>query len=176
MLAVPVEKQGGKISQSGNKRIRKRYIAVIGAGVCDEATTAAAEEVGRLVANAGATLVCGGMGGVMEAACHGAGEAGGATIGILPGLDRSEGNAYLDYSICTGIGHARNLAVVSSGDSVIAVGGEFGTLSEIGLARKAGRPVVLLGSWEISKAGKPPAGISETSTPEEAVELALRLI
>jgi uncharacterized protein (TIGR00725 family) len=115
------------------------------------------------------------MSGVMEAACRGAREAGGTTMGILPGLDRSEGNPYLDYSICTGIGHARNLAVAASGDAVIAVGGEFGTLSEIGLALKAGRPVVLLGSWEIHKNGQPPAGIFEASTPEEAVERALSL-
>jgi hypothetical protein len=134
----------------------------------------AAEEVGRLLAEAGTVVVCGGMGGVMEAACHGAKKVPGITVGILPGLDRSEGNRYLDISICTGIGHARNLSVVSTGDAVIAVGGEFGTLSEIGLARKAGRQVILLGSWEIRKHGELPEGVIEAASPEEAVELALK--
>ncbi|MHB0915809.1 MAG: TIGR00725 family protein [Thermoleophilia bacterium] len=151
----------------------KRYIAVIGAGTSDEATAAAAEEVGRLIARAGAVLVCGGMGGVMEAACRGARSEGGVTLGILPGLGRGEANPYLDYSVCTGVGHARNLAVAASGDAVIAVGGEFGTLSEIGLARKTGRPVVLLGSWSVSRNGESPAGVTVAASPESAVELAL---
>lgn len=151
------------------------YISVIGAGTCDPATEEAAVEVGRLIARAGATLVCGGMGGVMEASCRGALDEGGVTIGILPGTDRSEGNPYLQYVLCAGIGHARNLAVVASGDAVIAVGGEFGTLSEIGLARKAGRPVVLLGSWEISRHGAPAEGTHNAETPRGAVDLALKL-
>lgn len=153
-----------------------RHIAVIGEGSCDEATATQAEEVGRLVAGAGAVLVCGGMGGVMEAACRGARAAGGVTLGILPGLDRAEGNPYLDYSIVTGIGHARNLAVAASGDAVIAVGGRFGTLSEIGLARKAGRPVVVLGGWEIKRDGQAPEGIMHAGTPAEAARLALDAI
>lgn len=151
------------------------YISVIGAGRCDSATEAAAHEVGRLIARAGATLVCGGLGGVMEAACRGAREEGGTTIGILPGTDRAEGNPHLERSICTGIGHARNLAVVASGDAVIAVGGEFGTLSEIGLARKTGRHVISLGSWDIGKGSSPAGGIHATGTPGEAVGLALEL-
>jgi uncharacterized protein (TIGR00725 family) len=155
---------------------RRKYIAIIGAGSSSTATDAAATEVGRLVAHAGAVIVCGGLGGVMEAACRGARQEGGTTIGILPGLDRSEGNPYLDYSVPTGVGHARNLAVVSSGDAVIAVGGEYGTLSEIGLARKAKRPVILLGSWDIRRRGELPDGVIEASSPEEAVEMALRLI
>lgn len=118
-------------------------------------------------------LVCGGMGGVMAAACRGARKAGGPTLGILPGLERDDANPYLDFTICTGIGHARNLSVVASGDAVIAVGGEFGTLSEIGLARKAGRPVVLLGSWSITRNGELPAGVTVASSPGSAVELAL---
>lgn len=149
----------------------KRYIAVIGEGSCDEATARQAEDVGRLVAGAGAVLVCGGLGGVMEAACRGAKGAGGVTLGVLPGLDRAEGNPYLDYSVVTGIGHARNLAVAASGDAVIAVGGKFGTLSEIGLASKAGRPVVLLGSWELSRDGQAPEGVMVAGTPAEAVRL-----
>lgn len=149
------------------------YIAVIGAGKCGPETAAVAEEVGRLIARAGAVLVCGGMGGVMEAACKGAREAGGTTIGVLPGLNRADGNRYLDFSVCTGIGHARNLAVASSGDAVIAVGGEFGTLSEIGLALKTGRKVILLDSWEISKEGGTPEGVVVASSAESAVSLAL---
>ncbi|MCL4474335.1 MAG: TIGR00725 family protein [Actinobacteria bacterium] len=150
-----------------------RYISVIGAGESGVATDAAAEEVGRLIATAGAVLVCGGLGGVMEAACRGARAGKGVTIGILPGLDRGAGNPYLDYSICTGIGHARNLAVAASGDAVIAIGGSFGTLSEIGLAAKSGRRVVLLGSWEIGKDGRLPRNLVVASTPEEAVALAM---
>lgn len=152
---------------------KTRYISVIGAGDSDAATDAIAEEVGRLIAAAGALLVCGGLGGVMEAACRGAHAGGGVAIGILPGLDRGAGNPYLDYSICTGIGKARNLAVAASGDAVIAIGGSFGTLSEIGLAAKSGRRVVLLGSWEISRDGRQPHDIVIASTPEEAVALAM---
>ncbi|MHB9111743.1 MAG: TIGR00725 family protein [Thermoleophilia bacterium] len=155
------------------KREAKKYISVIGAGICDTETAAAAEETGRLIAHAGAVLVCGGLGGVMEAACRGAREEGGATIGILPGLDREDANPYIDHAICTGVGHARNLAVAASGDAVIAVGGEFGTLSEIGLARKAGRRVVLLGSWEISNGGRPPDGVLTATSPVQALLLAL---
>lgn len=109
----------------------------------------------------------------MEAACRGAKEAGGVTVGILPGLERSEGNPYLDYSVVTGTGHARNLAVAASGDTVIAVGGEFGTLSEIGHACKVGRPVVLLASWDVRKEGKVPVGVRAATTAAEAVKLAL---
>lgn len=148
-----------------------KYISVIGAGVCDADTASIAEEVGRLIARAGAVLICGGLGGVMEAACRGAKEAGGATIGILPGVERGDGNPYLDYEILSGVGHGRNLAVAASGDAVIAIGGGFGTLSEIGLARKCGRPVVLLGSWEIWKSGCVPEGIYLANNAAEAVEL-----
>lgn len=154
--------------------LKNRYISIIGAGHCDKATANMAEKVGRLIARAGAVLICGGMGGVMEAACRGARQEGGPTIGILPGLNHADGNAYLDYSICTGIGHARNLAVAASGDAVIAVGGEFGTLSEIGLARKCGRRVIVLGGWDIKKDGAVPEGIIPATTPEEAVQLALK--
>jgi uncharacterized protein (TIGR00725 family) len=150
-----------------------KYISVIGASICDTETAAAAEEIGRLIARAGAVLICGGLGGVMEAACRGAREEGGATVGILPGLDREDANPYIDYAICTGIGHARNLAVAASGDAVIAVGGEFGTLSEIGLARKAGRRVVLLGSWKISNGGGLSEGILTATSPVQALLLAL---
>lgn len=129
--------------------MKPRYVSVIGAGRCDATECAVAEQVGRFVAEAGATLVCGGLGGVMEAAAKGAKAAGGTTIGILPGHDRGAANAYLDHVITTGMGEARNLAVVSSGDVVIAVAGGYGTLSEIGLAAKIGRPVVILHGWHL---------------------------
>ena len=125
-----------------------------------------AREIGRLVAKRDGTLICGGRSGVMEAAARGSTEAGGAAIGILPDEDRTRANEYLSYSIATGMGHARNLAVVCSGDVVIAVGGEYGTLSEIGLARKVGRPVVALRGWELGE------HVSVASSPEKAVEAA----
>ncbi len=154
---------------------KKLYISVVGAGVADARAESDAAEAGRLIARAGAVLVCGGLGGVMAAACRGAREEGGDTLGILPGLDRGEGNPHLAFSIITGMGHARNLAVAASGDAVIAIGGSFGTLSEIGLALKTHRPVVLLGSWRLSRDGQPSAGIIETASPSQAVEQALRL-
>ena len=148
------------------------YIAVIGASEPDDRQLDLATEVGRLIAAAGAVLVCGGLGGVMEAACRGAKSQGGVTIGVLPGLDRSQGNAWLDFSICTGTGHARNLAVAASGDAVIAVGGGFGTLSEMGHARKCDRIVIALDSWRVSRNGENPPGIIPASSPAEAVRLA----
>jgi uncharacterized protein (TIGR00725 family) len=154
---------------------RPLYVAVIGGGRCDAAEYSLAENVGRLVGRQGAVLVCGGLAGIMEAAARGAKEAGGVTIGILPGHDRVPANPYLDYTITTGMGHARNLAVVSSGDAVIAIGGAYGTLSEIGLAAKIGRPVVILGGWRLqSDAGT--EGIWYASTPEEALSLALKAL
>ncbi len=155
---------------SGNRY----YISVIGASCSDQGTARLAGETGRLIGAAGAVLVCGGMGGVMEAACRGAKSAGGTTIGILPGLDSSGANAWLDLRILTGIGHARNLAIAASGDVVIAIGGGSGTLSEIGLSLKCGRTVIMLGGWEISRNGETPAGIIPASTPAEAVRLAVR--
>ena len=151
--------------------MKPRYISVIGGGECGPPERKLAEEVGALVAERGATLICGGLGGVMEAAARGARAAGGTTIGILPGHDRSQANAYLDHVVTTGIGHARNLAVVSSGDAVIAVGGSFGTLSEIGLAAKLGRPVIILAGWRLSN-DEATQGVSHAGTPAEAVALA----
>jgi uncharacterized protein (TIGR00725 family) len=134
-----------------------------------------AEEVGRRLAEAGVTMVCGGLAGVMEAACRGAAEAGGVAIGIVPGNDVGEANPFCTHVVATGIGHARNLAVVSSGAAVIAVGGEWGTLSEIGFARSIGRPVIALRSWELNgrerMEGAP--GVFPVESPREAVELAL---
>jgi uncharacterized protein (TIGR00725 family) len=150
--------------------MRPEYISVIGGGQCVAAEYAVAMEVGRLVAEAGATLVCGGLSGIMEAAARGAREAGGPTIGILPGHDRGLANPYLDHVITTGIGHARNLAVVSSGDAVIAIGGSYGTLSEIGLARRVGRPVIILRGWRLQN-DQGTEGIWYASSPREAMAL-----
>ena len=149
----------------------RKQIAVIGAGTATPELVKLAEEVGRLLAVRGAVLVCGGLGGAMEAAARGAREAGGTTIGILPGESRSEANPWIDYAVVTGMGHARNLAVVASGDAVIAVGGEWGTASEIALGRKLSRPVVVLGPGPTIEG----EGIVRAVSPEDAVELALSL-
>ena len=146
------------------------YVAVVGSGVATGELYEEAREVGRLVAERGATIVCGGLSGVMEAAARGATEAGGAAIGILPDEDRRRQNEYLTYSVATGAGQARNLAVVCSGDVVIAVGGEYGTLSEIGLARKVGRPVVVLEGWDLGE------HVTVAPSPLAAVEAAFELI
>jgi len=139
-------------------------VSVIGSGAEHEEN---AEQVGRLLAERGATVVTGGLGEVMAAAARGAKAAGGTTIGILPGETRLDGNPWLDHVVVTGIGHGRNLAVVASGDAVIAVGGRYGTLAEIGFALTLGRPVVVLEpGWQVE-------GTQRAQTPEEAVELAL---
>jgi uncharacterized protein (TIGR00725 family) len=154
--------------------MKPRYVSVIGGGRCSAAEYALAEKVGRFVAEAGATLVCGGLAGVMEAAARGAKAAGGATIGILPGHDRGVANPYLDHVITTGVGEARNLAVVSSGDVVIAVAGGYGTLSEIGLAAKIGRPVIILRGWRVDS-DEPLEGLWHVSSAEEAFALVATL-
>jgi uncharacterized protein (TIGR00725 family) len=142
------------------------YVSVVGSGEATGELYEKAREVGRLVAGRGGVVVCGGRSGVMEAAARGATEAGGTAIGILPDEDREKANEHLSYSIATGTGHARNLAVVCSGDVVISVGGEYGTLSEMGLALKVGRPVVALDSWDLGE------HVDVASSPEEAVEAA----
>ena len=116
--------------------------------------------------------MCGGRSGVMEAACRGAKAVGGSTVGILPGPDRRDANDYLDVAIATGLGEARNAIIVRTVDAVIAISGGFGTLSEIGLARKMGRPVVGLGTWELFRPGQVGEGILEVNTPDQAVEQA----
>jgi uncharacterized protein (TIGR00725 family) len=139
-------------------------VSVVGSGTEHEAN---AETVGRLLAESGATVVTGGLGEVMAAAARGAKSADGTTIGILPGETRIDGNPWLDHVVVTGIGHGRNLAVVASADAVIAVGGRYGTLAEIGFALTLGRPVVVLEpGWEVE-------GTRRAETPAEAVELAL---
>lgn len=152
------------------------FISVIGASQASASELRLAEAVGQEIARAGATLVCGGMGGVMEAACKGAKAEGGSTIGILPGEHRTSANKYIDIPIVTGIGHARNMAVVKSGQAVIAVGGSCGTLSEIGYALNAGLPVIGLETWTISRKGKDKCPIISVETAAEAVKLAIESI
>lgn len=145
---------------------RPPYVAVVGSGAATEELYELAREVGRLIAGRGGIVVCGGLSGVMEAAARGATETGGVAIGVLPDEDRGRANAYLSYSVTTGTGHARNLAVVCSGDVIVAVGGEYGTLSEIGLALKVGRLVVALESWDLGEQ------VIAVASPEEAVRVA----
>jgi uncharacterized protein (TIGR00725 family) len=149
------------------------YIAVVGAGDASGEQLEAAEAVGRGIAEGGAVLVCGGLGGVMEAACRGAKEAGGTTLGILPGADRAAANAWVDVALPTGLGEARNALVVRSADAVVAVAGEFGTLSEIALALKAGKRVVGLGTWDL---GRDPDPITRARDGSEAAALALAAV
>jgi hypothetical protein len=144
-------------------------IGVIGAGQDKDETNQRAFEVGREIARAGAILICGGLGGVMEAASRGAREEKGTTVGILPGPDKDEANPHIDIPIPTDFGHARNAIVVRASDAVIAVGGGYGTLSEIALALKMGKPVMGLDTWEIS-------GVRKVSSAKEAVKSALDLL
>jgi uncharacterized protein (TIGR00725 family) len=151
------------------------FIAVVGAGRCSADVAALAEAVGCELARRGAVLVCGGLGGVMEAACRGAKSAGGLTIGILPGSSRGDANRYVDVPIVTGMGEARNVLVVQSAQAVIAIHGEYGTLSEIAHALKLGIPVVGLHTWLLNKDGQPRQDIVRAQTGVEAVEKALAL-
>lgn len=127
----------------------KGQIGVIGGGTCSPEIYAIAQEVGREIARNGFSLVCGGLGGVMEAACRGAREAGGITIGILPNSDKRDANPYVDFVIPTGLGQARNVLVVHASDALVAVDGETGTLSEIAIALKVGKPIVGIKTWEL---------------------------
>jgi len=151
-------------------------VAVVGGGMCSSEEEALAEAVGRGLAEAGATLICGGLGGVMAAACRGARSAGGLTIGVLPGYSATDANPYVDVPIVTGMGEARNVIIVRTAVAVIAVGGEFGTLSEIAFALKLGRPVIGLGTWELARKGQPVEVIVKARTAEEAVLLALETL
>ena len=144
------------------------YVAVVGPGEATGEQESCAEEVGRGLALAGAVLVCGGMGGVMAAACRGASEAGGTAVGILPGSDRAAANQWVSVAIPTGLGELRNGLVVRAADAVIAVGGAYGTLSEIALALKTGVPVVAVGSWQID-------GVEAVDSAQDAVARAFAL-
>ena len=156
--------------------VPRRYVAVVGPAACTQEEEGLAAEVGRLLAQADAAVVCGGLGGVMAAACRGAASSGGLTIGLLPGEDRSEANQWVGVAIPTGLGEARNALVARVADAMIAVGGGFGTLSEIAFALKLGRPVVGIGTWSLSAEGLGPDPILRVAEPEEAVRLVLERI
>ena len=141
-------------------------MAVVGAGEGSPEAEAAGEAVGRLLAESGATVVCGGLGGVMAAACRGAKAVGGTTLGILPGNDRQDANPWVDLAVATGMDEARNALIVRTADAVIAVAGGYGTLSEIALGLRLGRPVVVLDSWAID-------GTRAAHDPADAVAQAL---
>lgn len=151
------------------------FIGVVGDGACPPEVAQVAEAVGTELARRGCTVVCGGLGGVMEAACRGAKQAGGTTVGILPGESRKMRNAYVDIPIVTGLGEARNVLVVKSSQAVIAIGGRYGTLSEIALALKLGIPVIGLNTWELRREGEVDTGIVCAETAADAVEVALSL-
>jgi uncharacterized protein (TIGR00725 family) len=151
---------------------RPPYVSVVGSGASGELDEVA-YDVGRRLAEAGAVLVTGGLAGVMAAASRGAIEAGGTTVGVLPGLDRASANAYLTVALPTGLGEARNALVVRAADVVIAVGGEWGTLSEIALAMKTGTPVVGIATWELRRGGRVVPGVRAAADAATAVELAL---
>lgn len=152
---------------------RRPHVAVVGPSQAAPRELERAESVGRALALRDAVVVCGGLGGAMEAACRGAKAGGGTTLGILPGPDRSAANEYVDVAVATGLGEARNAIVARTADAVIAVGGAWGTLSEIALALAAGVRVVGLDTWELARGGVPAEGVVVAATAEEAVELAI---
>ena len=155
---------------------KKKFIAVIGSGDCSPQEARLAEDTGREIARHGAVLVCGGLGGVMAAACRGATLAGGLTIGILPGDSRRSANPYVQIPIVTNLGEARNVIVVKTAQAVIAIGGGYGTLSEIGHALKNNIPVVGLNTWQLFRDGIPEAAIITAKDPADAVHKAISLI
>lgn len=150
--------------------VRRNQIGVLGASSCGPEIEKMAYEVGKEIARQGAILLCGGLGGVMEAAARGAKDAGGLTVGILPGASASEANPYIDLRIVTDMGHARNVVLVRSSDAVIAVSGAYGTLSEIAIARKIGVPCIGLHTWNLE------LGIVQADEPDQAVRYAVERI
>jgi uncharacterized protein (TIGR00725 family) len=150
-------------------------IAVIGDSFCSPEEAKLAETVGGLLAQQGVTIICGGLGGVMEAVCRGAKSKGGLTVGILPGEDRSTANPWVDTPVVTGIGEARNVAVVKSAQAVIAIGGRYGTLSEIAYALKSGIPVIGLNTWSLSRNGRDDDSIVRVRSAAQAVDKAVCL-
>ncbi len=153
-----------------------RLVGVIGERDASPENILRAYTVGHLLAERGFALVCGGLGGVMEAACHGACDAGGLTLGILPGIDAAEANPYVQIAIVTGLNEARNLLIVRSALVLIAIGGEYGTLSEMAFALKMNKPVIALHSWQPERPGISHPTLHTAQTPEEAIELLLRLL
>jgi len=152
------------------------FIGVIGGGEASAQAARLAEEVGREIARRGATLICGGLGGVMEATCKGAREAGGLTIGILPGDNRREANPYVQIPITTGMGYARNAVLVKSSQVIIAIDGSYGTLTEIGYALQSGIPVIGLKTWSLAIDDKQDKSIIPAKNPKDAVDKAMALI
>ena len=150
-------------------------IAVIGDSSCSPEEAKLAESVGELLAQQGVTIICGGLGGVMEAVCRGAKSKGGLTVGILPGQDSSMANPWLDIPVVTGLGEARNVAVVKSAQAVIAIGGGYGTLSEIAYALKSRVPVIGLNTWSLSRNGQENDSIIRAQSAAEAVDKAISL-
>jgi uncharacterized protein (TIGR00725 family) len=145
----------------------ERYVAVVGPGDAGPSELAAAEELGALLAEAGAVVVCGGLGGVMEAVCRGAKSRRGVTVGLLPGEDRAAANGWVDVAIATGMGELRNGLIVRASDAVVAIGGGEGTLSEIAFALRTGRRVIGIGTFEVG-------GVVQVASAAEAAALALR--
>jgi uncharacterized protein (TIGR00725 family) len=154
----------------------RAWIAIAGSGEATPSELEAAEEAGAAVAEAGCGLVCGGLGGVMEAACRGARSRGGLTVGLLPGLDRDEANGWVVVALPTGLGEGRNVLVVRAADALVAIGGGWGTLSEIALALKAGIPVIGVATWEPAIGGTAVEGVVAVEDPRTAVAEALRLL
>lgn len=150
--------------------MEKIIVGVIGSSLASGKPYDEAVEVGRLAAKKGALVLTGGLGGIMEAACKGAKESGGQTIGILPGFDDRDANRYVDIPVITGLNHARNIVIVRTSNVLIAVGGEYGTLSEIAFALKLGKPVISLGSWDVGEA------IRKANNPAEAIAMAFDAI
>jgi len=142
---------------------KKILIAVIGGHSCDKKTAKIAQELGKEIAEFGAILICGGLGGIMEAVAKGAKENNGITVGILPGENKNGANSYIDIPIATGLGYTRNTLVTTAADIIIALSGEYGTLSEIGFALNAGKTVIGIGTWDIK-------GIIKVNTVTEAIE------
>ena len=158
-------------------RIGMKIVGVIGASRASEELSAAAEEVGEELASRGAAIVCGGLTGIMESVCKGAQRKGGVTIGIIPSDSKDDANPYVQIPIATGIGMARNAIIIKTADVVIAVGGQYGTLSEIGYALNMGKTVVALRSWRLERAlDEPIANLIHVDEPKEAVDIALKAI
>ena len=149
--------------------MKRKILGIIGASTAEAATLHVAEEVGRLIAKGGAVLVCGGLGGVMEAAARGAQSAGGTTVGILPQNRKQDANPHIDIAIPTGFGEGRNVVIARTADVLIAVAGEYGTLSEIALGLRMGKPVIGIGTWDIK-------GVIKAETAEEAVRKAFEFL
>lgn len=169
--------RGAAAMSRSSSKARKLVIGVMGAGRCTEELRRQAHRVGQLIAERGAVLLCGGMGGVMEAACAGARQAGGLTVGIMPGMSEtdSQPNPYVDLAIFTGLSEGRNWVNVCASDALIAIAGGYGTLSEIALALKIGKPVVLFRTWKFQAEESLPEPAT-AATAEEAVELAFQAI